>query len=362
MQKENSGASESAKFTRRLFEPRQVYDERVAGRYVVYLDHNVWIDLRDAPTSVSRDCATLCRNLVESNRAVFPLSHGAVTELLQVPDDDARRRQALLMDALSQAVTFRTPEEIYALEAQCGYQFIMHGRRCSAQRNEMFSRAPDHYGTGKIAFSSEWTAEKADRFMELLMNAPELGSLLWMVEHLDLEDFRKRHAAYDAIYVKKMTAQRLSASAAFRRGGKIDRSRVLFEERAALFKRYVMKNLTQLALAEFGPESASVEIERRGNGSPQRTEKVFQASMPALELTAQVMADLTMNPSRKTRPQDNWDFEHAAVAPIYADVFVTSDRWLLDRLDHMEALVGHRRARLLRSTAELAGWARAALA
>ena len=48
--------------------------------------------------------------------------------------------------------------------------------------------------------------------------------------------------------------------------------------------------------------------------------------MPAFELCANMMADLSANPSRKTQRQDFWDFEHAAVAPIYTDAFVTTHK------------------------------------
>jgi predicted nucleic acid-binding protein len=44
------------------------------------------------------------------------------------------------------------------------------------------------------------------------------------------------------------------------------------------------------------------------------------------------MAELTGNYARKVKEQDFHDDEHAIVPAVYADVFVTGDRHLLDLL------------------------------
>jgi hypothetical protein len=53
-----------------------------------------------------------------------------------------------------------------------------------------------------------------------------------------------------------------------------------------------------------------------------------------LDIYCHIIAERSRNHSRKVRPQDFFDVEHAVVGGIYADFFVTMDGNLFDLLTH----------------------------
>jgi len=201
------------------------------------------------------------------------------------------------------------------------------------------------------------TIEERDALLDALRCHPGMRSVRWLVLHQDITKRRAHHGERLEMYERESNARRLVASGHFRRkDNKLDRQRILQAERLSLLKSHVFPVMRNMFVADFGP-SASM-LQRAGEGSAERMANLFVTAMPALELFAHMMSDLTMNPSRRTRRQDFWDLEHAAIAPIYADAFVTSDTWLQDRIAGAEKL-GLGGAQVLASVSELSSWLRA---
>ena len=63
--------------------PEQVFDERVCGRKVIYLDTNAWSDLAEAKTDDARFARALALKAVEARLAIFPVAFSTITELLR---------------------------------------------------------------------------------------------------------------------------------------------------------------------------------------------------------------------------------------------------------------------------------------
>jgi len=124
----------------RLFEPVAVYAAHVAGRCVIYLDHNIWIDLRDAASAEARECLGLC--FASRDKAVFPVSHAAIAELMLVPRSDDREKQAALMDELSGGISFRVSPSILAVEAAAAYRLLFYDEAPTRDRSSFFPTSP----------------------------------------------------------------------------------------------------------------------------------------------------------------------------------------------------------------------------
>jgi hypothetical protein len=92
-----------------------------------------------------------------------------------------------------------------------------------------------------------------------------------------------------------------------------------------------------------------------GDGDRRRLADVFRAAAPSLELAAQLFAQRSLDTKRKPQRQDFWDFEHASLAPVYADAFVTRDRGLAALLKSARKPPAARAA-LLTSLSGLTQW------
>src|ERR1043166_1637300 len=99
--------------------PTAVFRAHIAGRRVIYLDNNIWIDLVEGKSALARETVELARIAQRSRSAIFPLAYASITELLTQPLGDNSRRQGYLMDELSDGVSLRGPGQIRALGTEC---------------------------------------------------------------------------------------------------------------------------------------------------------------------------------------------------------------------------------------------------
>jgi hypothetical protein len=236
----------------------------------------------------------------------------------------------------------------------------MHRRRQNAVRNVLFSYVPDHIGRSRISFPNGSNGHDARTVLELLRQNKAMRSLAWQVQHMDVARVQATHAEYDAKYVEAMTKQREGDLARRRSGRRPNRKTLVHLERVALFKQHVLPVCNRDLWNEHGMNGAAA-ARSLGVGSAERLRDAFQRAMPSLELCANMMAHLSMDPARRSKRQDFWDFEHAAVAPVYADAFATKDGWLKDRVATARRIAPSRCAVVLASTRELLAWLRTRL-
>jgi len=101
---------------------------REAGRFMlarkrIYLDMRFWVDFCEVERGNS-DPSTpqiydLLTKLVESGKAVCPLSYNVFSELLKQSDQGSRLATASVMDRLSLQYCFISPEQIHSQEIIC---------------------------------------------------------------------------------------------------------------------------------------------------------------------------------------------------------------------------------------------------
>ena len=93
-----------------------MFQAHIAGRRVIYLDNNIWIDFVEGKSAVARETLELARIAQRSPVAIFPLAFASITELLTQALGDNSRRQGHLMEELSDGVSLRGPGQIRTLE------------------------------------------------------------------------------------------------------------------------------------------------------------------------------------------------------------------------------------------------------
>lgn len=347
-------------FSVRQFEPEKIYAEHVDGRRVIYLDNNIWIDLRDAKTDEAYVCRGACLRAVDEGRAIFPLSYGAVSEVLHNPSKEARERQADVMDALSLGVTFRAPHVVYALEGEAAYgYFYRNDTTAAVSRSQVFTLIPDHIGDGRLEFPAGWRPDDVAKFLGFMQREASWRTLRWHVDHLDHEEIAKHHqlGRYESAMAEVVAKQRELARGESKT--KV-RARLLTQERVALFNQHVLPALRRALIRDVGIERIAEESDRvlreHGDGGPERLAQVFRAATPSLELLAQLFAARALDTNGKPKATDFWDTEHASVSPVYSDAFVTADGGLRTLLRTQRERSVDMRAEILGSVHDLARW------
>lgn len=306
----------------RVFDPRRVYQDRVASRALVYLDNNVWIELRDASSAAALDCVAACHDAVLNGRVLFPLAFPAISEALEIVDTGARLRHCELLDRLSHGVTFRASQCLFDLEADraCGWLFT--GEHVPVTRAEVFTSVPDHLAASVLSIPSGSTREMMDDLIAHLNSDPKMRSVS---VHAEDPNWRTRHERVVARYVLEMTELRADRRSLPRLAKRDARRRALSNERIALLQSHFGRAMREVQQAR--PSAMWDFIAENGEGGNERVEALF-ARMPMLDQFARLMARDAMEISRKPQAQDFYDMEHGTIPPIYSDAFVTSDNRL----------------------------------
>jgi hypothetical protein len=369
----------------RVFDPRRVFEERIGNRKIVYLDTNVWIDLREAKNADALQCLESCLRSVEEGRAIFPVSFASISELHDNPSADARTKQADLMDSLCLGVALRNSSLVYAMEGEAVYRHIFSMEERSSIRHEAFTGVLDYLAGGSdkvggypntpaetkpLALDSEinshqhaslpepsyhpdgylsipdgWRPADVEGLLVYLRNEKTV-TIRWMVDHLNLDEIRDGHAAGVASYAERGSR-------------KINHEENIQAERVSLYWEHVAPSIKKV-ISEMTPEQAAsaagVIHEAQGNRSPRQLRELFQIAAPSLETFACALAGQSVHPDRKSQRQDFWDIEHAGVASVYADAFVTADRKLISRLPVGDQRPPLARSIILGSVRELADW------
>ncbi len=301
-----------------------------ARKRLVYLDSNIWIDIAER----QQDVAELCRRAVCTGQATFPVSYWAVAEVIEQPNLTQRSHIAALMDELSEGISFRDRDDIWAMEAEAVLEVLLGRTGTPIGREKVLCPIVERLGRIEIEFPPGWNQSDAQEFIELVARRPELRSVRWLVDHLDIEKMQANHAQSKRKYVDKMS-EAISRSAAYfgNVSKQLRRKRLLLEERVGLFKRVIIPCQSRELLRAFGPnmDALNVFFKQVGEGSEERLEQGMRA-MPSQDLFCHIMAEQTSNYARKVKEQDFHDVEHAIVPAVYGDLFVTGDCYLLDLL------------------------------
>jgi hypothetical protein len=325
---------------------------RVGQRKLVYLDHNVWIELRDAKTQVETDCFAACRAALACNRVIFPLALPAITEAIDIPDVAIKAEHAELLDSFSNGVTFRSPQVLLTLEARQAARWLFTGKETLLLREDVLTSLPDHLGDGRFSFPAGWTKERAVRFMTNIADDPRIRSVAFIAEQ---SDWRAAHLPMRQRYVREMEALRQERLKEPAKPTRAAFAEALLRERVSLVNRHVLAASQEVLLAEVGPERLKEVldefIQRNGEGGVQRISELF-SRMPLMDQYARLFALDSLETNRRPRAQDFFDIDHGMAPPVYCDVFVTLDR----RLARLVETAGRGTATLITNLRDLTHW------
>jgi hypothetical protein len=303
-----------------------------ARKRLVYLDHNIWIDLAERNLAIAEQC----RMAVRTGTVLFPVSTPAVTEVLEQTDSTQRCHVAALMDDLSVGVSFRPTSFIHVLEAGLPLTALLGGAVTGVSRDKLLCWVAECFARMKLEFPPSWNGTKAESFTNQLAQRPEVRSVRWLVENFPVDKMRPLQAEWEKHFVEGMRASLAEGVALVQDLPKDARwRRLLFEERYWAYREFVRPRIRQNLTAVVGEEkllkAMAGMLRQVGLGSEERFIRLM-ALMPSLDLFCHIMAERRRDPTRKIYKQDFHDVEHAIVGGVYADVFVTSDRHLFDLL------------------------------
>lgn len=296
-----------------------------ALKRILYLDLNMWIEVAER----NSDLAARCRDVVTSGKAIFPVSYAAVAEVINQPDGDQRSNIATLMDELSQGISFRWTRDVQRVEIDHVCAQFFGPTQKGIPRELVLCYLYERMGRTFLEFPPAWNQGDAAEFSEMVANSIELRSVRWLVEHISVDEIRRRHERMGRAYEERMTTVIEESENHFGYVPKPERrKRLLVEEQVWVVKRLLSPRMARLLISRLGPRNAEFLLwltNKLWKDDEHRLRKTMQ-EMPSLDLKCHIMAERTSNYSRRVRAQDFYDVEHALVAAAYADEFITTDR------------------------------------
>jgi hypothetical protein len=310
-------------------DPLAVFAERVVGRYVIYLDTNVWIDLVEGKSQVTREALEYARIAQRAKIATFPLAYASITELLKQPLGDTSRRQGHLMDELSDGVSLRGPGQIRALEVRNVHEYVLTGAT-RPYREQAFTVTACFLGDGSLEYPPNTPRAVAEELSaDIIRNLPGVS---WLHEHLANGDYRERHASAEREWLAEILRRDEAASQALRNDdGSFNSKSLRIEEHTYVFREHILRLLPRLV----GPVAMAEALQQfrdRGVKGSAATLATIIGAMPAESLGCEMHVQRRLAVDRPPRPQDMLDYDHASMGVAYSDAFATSDGELGDLL------------------------------
>ena len=93
-----------------------LYNSKIKGRKIIYLDLNFWIRLRDQKELKDKLFLSKVKELSNSRKCIFPISQITFLEVLKQSDNETLLQTISLIDEFSEGVSIITTEERIQLE------------------------------------------------------------------------------------------------------------------------------------------------------------------------------------------------------------------------------------------------------
>lgn len=311
--------------------PNQIYDSGqlsalISGKKIAYMDQNLWIDCCDETSTGALELKKKIRELVKNDLLVVPLAWPAISELIDQPNLEIRRKRAEFMDEISGGVIIRNSniqEETELLRILT--RIHRPDKPESANRNQaygfIFDYISDTFNAIYIDKIARWfEGQIATNFM----NAERFRSVQAMLEMLHGSEIRARSVQETGKYQQEMQLE-FDITRADILNNKRNKDDVLRLIREKSFPR--LERLMENIRLEAGPRMREI-IEENIQYYRHRHGRLFQF-VPTADIVNQLYTIQLMDKKRKVRPQDFYDIEHARIMP-YCDIFATRDSFLFD--------------------------------
>lgn len=303
--------------------------KRVTRHKLIYLDMRFWIILREVllgrrsdPESVS--FLDNIRLHVRKQKVICPISSSVFIELLKQQDIETRRKTAELIDELSLGVTFAPEQE--RIGTELAHFFYSYDERNSIYPLKWLIWSKLGYVLGvviptktgldqgqelafqKVCFDQIWDSSLTET-IDSLSDAPlPVSDFDGLASKLNIES--AKHASkiknFKQLYLREI------------RGGLslyMSVARKILED---IFERCngITPIITEAERKEHDRELLSFFVK-----AFKRTE--ISKLLPTLHIHALCHASVCWDKTRKLKGNDLFDFDHAATAVPYCDVFLT---------------------------------------
>lgn len=333
----------------------RVYAERIQGRRVVYLDTNVWIALAHESTEDARRCLRSCKAALHQQRAIFPVSHAAISELIEQGAGPSQTKRGELMDELSCGITFRSLYAVREVEARNALGVLLGSAAEPNERSRVFSYVVEAFGDATVSFPPEWTEDMVARFIAYYWASGAVTTIKWYLDHVDLDAWRDQRLNSERASQASFEASLRAAIDRHKtRAGKPHYASALREEHHYFFRNWILPAVVAMADKE-QVNRAAQRIRRIIDGDDHLLAQVMKA-VPSLCAECCLLAHRIMNPGRPYKPEDFWDIEHSSMPSAYSDGFCTLDRGLRHGLYRSGALDPNQ-CTILESISELEAFA-----
>lgn len=233
----------------RIYNPEEVYNKEIIGRKILYLEHNIWIDLCAMNTVESKKLYQIILALQEHDMIIIPLSYSLISELLSQPHEADRKKRITLADQLSNGMTFRAYRSILSAELVNAFADSPLAPHIAC-RPFVFSYIPDHQGDYYCSPADETQAalQEAHNFALLYKDKSSYHSLLFFVDSGVANKVRINHISSQAYYLQEITAD---ASVAVTDGlkGRLKFDSLINQERRLVFWSLVRNILRELVMS-----------------------------------------------------------------------------------------------------------------
>lgn len=304
----------------------------VLAKTRVYLDTNIWVDLRKTQSgeqnnSSYKNLLNTLKTKCESDQVICPLSYSSVSELLNQEHLETRAETARLMDRLGKAVCIDPPDKLLWLEAGRWLDSTLPITQSDAQVIDLvWTKVPFFVGqpiadieglsdAQCVAFTKACDDASASLTVEQFAN--QLG------KREGLPELRKSTADLkESLNREKIKAENLKGSfeSYFKSevwGGLDAQIDVLSAIMEALCSRAGYEGISLDEARNRGGDML-----RRLIGSAYQHGKI-KKEIPQIHINASLHALLRLDTRRKYKPNDFEDFRHAGAALPYCNVFIT---------------------------------------
>lgn len=332
MSTKNGGKAALRKHRSQIGVSAQAYRERrlgafmegVGARKAIYLDVNYWIDLQLADAGKPRRDEFVAllselRNAVAAGAAFCPPTFSLVMEIAKQQDETTRRATARLVDELSGGVGLVADDDIIGLEVVNLIQAGLAERPPAAPRSIVWTPLGLMAANGVLppmplvrTRQQQQRVQKAYFDTLMTMTAEELLSLnfgdqsrIWSDLASTLNEGAQAHAHEIGTFEKLLESELFGAA----KGS----AQLIQAGGNSLFER---QGLSATALPSADEWAKLVFLAMKTNKDARR-------ALPSLHVRAGLHALVRWNRTQKFKPNDVYDFAHAAAALGYCDLFLT---------------------------------------
>lgn len=302
--------------------------DRHRSRRKIYLDTNFWVKLREAsagngPQAGIDLLAALVKG-VEAGAWICPLSESAFIELFRQADLSTRRATAGLMDRLSLGLCLL--EQNMLMGTEIGHLF--------REKSGFDVHELDQLVWCKIAFALGYRHPQNDMIPPETMLALQKGVFdeMWEAPLVDIVDQVADHSVLDetnlemiAAHLNRENVEHAHLIKSFRQAYRAEAAGV-----ASLFGTVIVEAFEQMdKLSGVIPSAAQYSLDDTIKNkalhlvSLALEREAARDTLRSLHIMASLHASLRWDKQRKVDAHDLLDFNHAAAAIAYCDVFLT---------------------------------------